>query len=204
MKGGKFNMKKLFKKIKNLKKWQKVAIIIGIIAIGLIIYNNNSYYCDTGTLIGKECYSCPEGYTLDIESAKCVSNTKTDSTSTKTTEEIIKGYKELCKEYKYEDIFRYAEKYDGELAKLTGKVIQVTDYNDFQILRVNITLDEYGYYDDTIYVSYIPMENATRILEDDIVTIYGTLNGLETYTTILDSSVTIPKIISNYIEIINK
>lgn len=196
-------IRKILKKIKNIKKWKKIVIIVVIIAISLIIYNENSYTCDEGTLINKKCYNCPEGYTLNIENKDCILNEKIDEDLVKTDEEIIQLYKEQCKKYEYDDIFRYAEKYDGEFAKFTGKVIQISDYIDYQIFRVNVTPDEYGYYDDTIYVTYIPMKGATRILEDDIVIIYGILDGLETYTTVLNASITIPKIISNYIEIQN-
>lgn len=127
--------------------------------------------------------------------------------NTKSKEEIIQSYKNNCQEYSYENIFRYAEDYDGKYAKFTGEVVQIMDaaYLSLEsyVLRVNITKDEYGYYEDTIYVTYLPMEESTRILEDDIVTIYGILDGLETYKTIFGGTETIPSINSNYIEIIN-
>ena len=37
-------------------------------------------------------------------------------------------------------------------------------------LRVNVTKDEYGLYDDTVYVEYLPAsEEGGRILEEDII-----------------------------------
>lgn len=42
-------------------------------------------------------------------------------------------------------------------------------------------------------------QNSTkRFLEDDIVTFYGTYDGLYTYETILGASVTIPSVTARY------
>ena len=56
------------------------------------------------------------------------------------------------------------------------------------------------FYKNTIYVEYYNIHSG-RILKDDIVNIYGMLDGLETYTTIKGGSVTIPKISAMYIEV---
>lgn len=58
-----------------------------------------------------------------------------------------------------------------------------------------------GNYDDVIYVIYSTDSDASRILEDDKVTIYGTLAGLETYETVMGGSVTIPKVNASYVDI---
>ena len=62
---------------------------------------------------------------------------------------------------------------------------------------------EGGYlWDNTIYVEYTrKTENESRILEDDIIYLYGTLNGVTTYTTVLGSDVTIPYMLAEYIDI---
>lgn len=122
-------------------------------------------------------------------------------------DEVIAELKEKCKKYEYKTIFRYAEDYVGKHAKFTGEVVQIMDdsyaNSSRYVLRVNVTKDKYGYYDDTIYVVYEPLENSTRILEDDIIVVYGVLNGLETYTTVLGSEITIPRVNSEYIEIVD-
>jgi hypothetical protein len=41
----------------------------------------------------------------------------------------------------------------------------------------------------------------SRILEDDIIAMYGKLAGLETYETIFGSSVTIPRFYAQYIDV---
>ena len=54
-------------------------------------------------------------------------------------------------------------------------------------------------YDKVIYGTFFGQTEA-RILEDDIITIYGTANGLKTYKTILGASVTIPEVSIDKIE----
>lgn len=176
-----------------------------ITSIPIIIgYSSSNNSCDEGTLIDGECYTCPDGYKLNEINEECELITTTTTKPAKTNEEIIQTYKEECQTYNYKDIFRYAEDYKGKYVKYTGEVIQVMEDSygarKMYTLRVDVTKTDYGY-EDTVYVRYFPMENAPRILEDDIITIYGELDGLETYTSIMGTSVTIPTITSNYVEI---
>lgn len=120
-----------------------------------------------------------------------------------TLEDIVKEYKESCESFDYKMIARDPELYRGRKACFTGKVIQVLENGNNIVLRVNVTKGSYTY-EDTIYVNYT-RENSSesRILEDDIITMYGSLAGLETYKTVLGGSITIPKIYAEYIELIS-
>ena len=185
--------------------------IFVILCIGYYIYSKfSTKECKEGArLIDGECYTCPEGYRVN-DNKKCVpviEETDDEDTAIENpvySELIINMYKEKCKEYDYEEIFRYAENHKGEYAKFTGEVIQVLESNFYGMkmyqLRVNVTKTQYGY-EDTIYVQYTPMQGMPRILEEDIITIYGTLNGIETYTSVMNSTITIPSVFSEYIEI---
>lgn len=112
-----------------------------------------------------------------------------------------KKYKNSCKKLTFEELARNPEKIRGNKVKLTGEVIQVSE-NDISIgMRVNITKNEYGWYEDTVYIIYYPEEEEDKILEDDIITIYGTAEGEYSYTSIMGAYITIPKILAEYIEI---
>lgn len=68
---------------------------------------------------------------------------------------------------------------------------------------MDVTCTEGKYYDswdDTIFVEYT-YKDGTRILEDDIIDIYGTLMGIYTYKSITDLQVSIPGIYAEYIDI---
>lgn len=110
-------------------------------------------------------------------------------------------YKDECIEKSYEELARNPDNVKGTNVKVNGEVIQVTDYNDKIELRVNITKEEYGYYTDTIYVTYVPKAGEDKILEDDIITIYGTAQGDYSYTSIMGAKVTLPRIDAKFIEI---
>ena len=118
--------------------------------------------------------------------------------------EYEKAYKAACEKYKYDTIARNPDKYKGKKAKFTGEVIQVQQSDflglTYYVLRVDVTKGKY-YYEDTVYVTYFASEDDERILEDDIITMYGELTGEETYTTIFGASVTIPSFAAEYITI---
>lgn len=110
-------------------------------------------------------------------------------------------FKASCKPIPYKDLARNPDNFNGNHVLYTGKVIQVMeDGNDIQ-LRVNITKDDYGYYDDTIFVTYTKKSTEGRILEDDIITIWGTANGNITYTTVLGSEMTIPRVDARVVKV---
>ena len=124
----------------------------------------------------------------------------------KTPEEIAEeekaAFKGSCQGYSYDEISRNPENYKGKPAVFRGKVAQVLEssYSSSIDLRVDVTEGSYGWWEDTIYVSYTLPEGSSRILEDDIITIYGTLDGLYSYTAVLGNTITLPKLDAKYIE----
>ncbi len=109
---------------------------------------------------------------------------------------IESAYKASCSEFSYTDVARNPDAYDGASAVFRGKVVQVMQQGNIYILRVNKDSD----YNSTVYVTYLADEGAPRILEDDVVTLWGSLNGLMTYETIFGASVTIPSFVALYVE----
>lgn len=95
-----------------------------------------------------------------------------------------------AKSVKYKTLFRNSEDYLFESIKFKGEVIQTIDEDDgSQSLRVDVTKDKYGYWDDTVLiVGY----NGKRILEDDIIQFVATYTGPFTYESTLGADITIP------------
>ena len=110
----------------------------------------------------------------------------------------------LSKEYKaysYNEIARNPNKVKGNKAMVSGKVIQVLEDGETVNLRVNIT-NSGGRYSDTVLVVYTRKNpDEDRILENDIVTVYGTLEGLYTYDSTFGSKVTVPLVDADYVDI---
>ena len=123
-----------------------------------------------------------------------------------TPEEKAQQYKDGCETFTYEQIARDPDAYMYRKAKYTGEIIQVLEGDDGSVTyRMNITKtgSYYVHYEDTILV-YMDKESRssqTRILEDDIVTVYGVNMGLHTYQSIFGASITVPLVYGQYIEL---
>jgi hypothetical protein len=115
-------------------------------------------------------------------------------------EEKEEDFKADCSKYSYEDLARNPDAVYGDNVKLTGKVIQVLEDGNNCELRVNITKTRWGY-TDTIYVSYTRKSDESRILEDDIVTLWGWSGGTISYTAVLGQTVTLPYVLAAYLTI---
>ena len=108
----------------------------------------------------------------------------------------IEQLKNTAESFEYNDLARFPEKYQGNYLYFTGDVIQKTD----DILRVNVTKGEYDFWEDTVYV--ILKDKNARILEDDIVKMWGVSDGNISYTAVLGQKITIPQIKVYTVEVI--
>ena len=113
-------------------------------------------------------------------------------------------YKNSCESYTYKDVLRNPEQYSGKNAYWFGKVVQVVEKTSYySILRVNVNCEKLHYVNDymcsdTIYVTYYGNQS---FIDDDMVKLWGTMAGTETYTSVLGASVTIPKVYALYIDL---
>ncbi len=115
------------------------------------------------------------------------------------SEATQKEYIESCEEYLYTDINRNPEIYEGRRAKFKGKVIQVQEYSNGRMFRIEIDSN-----DSIIYAEFKKREEGEdRILENDFVEIYGELTGIESYKALLGNTITIPSIEIEYLFLID-
>jgi hypothetical protein len=115
-------------------------------------------------------------------------------------EEKEEDFKADCTSCSYEDLARDPDAFMGENVKVTGEVIQVLEDGNICELRINITKKRWGY-TDTIYVSYVRKDGESRILEDDVVTVWGWGEGNISYTSILGQTITLPYVDAEYLSI---
>lgn len=109
-------------------------------------------------------------------------------------------YKGQCETISYDNLARDPDTYDGKKIKFTGEVIQVVEGDYITAYRVDVTKTRYGY-TDTVYVMYVPEQGAQRVLEDDIVTLYGEYMGLYSYESIMGATITVPSMLALYIDV---
>ncbi len=169
---------------------------------GATIYNENVKISENDLEIFKQSNSAKEAREK-IKERDEEQKAKEEQEAKEKEEKEQKEFKDKCKSYDYKEIFRNSEKYIGEYAKFTGKVIQVQENGEIYSLRVNVTKDKYGYYDDTIMIIMYMNAIDGRILEDDIIEFYGKLGELTSYETVLGATVTIPTLYAQYANLNN-
>lgn len=94
----------------------------------------------------------------------------------------------------YNNLARNPDDYTGKKVKFKGRVLQVSELSNEIQIRLATKKDSWGYSDDIVYLYFEKSLISSRILDDDIITIYGTAKGLHTYETVLGASVTLPLI----------
>lgn len=102
--------------------------------------------------------------------------------------EAAKGYETGIT---YDNLARTPDNYVGKKVKFRGKVVQVMEGTDSTQIRLAVNSD----YDTILYCTVPKAKTANlRILEDDIITIFGVSQGLLTYTSTLGGQITIPSV----------
>lgn len=176
--------------------WRLLKIIglavVGLWVIGLVVSGVESALISTGILPTPTISPTPAPtLTPTITPTPAPTLTPTP-VPTLTPTPTWEDWRDAAEEIPYRTLFRYAEDHKGKLVYYRGQVIQVLeDRGDFQ-LRVNVTVDDYGFWSDTIFVRYD--DAPVRILEDDIIEFVGRMNGTITYESVMGGKVTIPDI----------
>lgn len=127
------------------------------------------------------------------------SYTLSDDATTLTREEYI----DKCEDVSYEELARTNSQYVGTKVKFIGEIFQVVYSSDTgsSTYLISVTEDEYGLWDDHVYVRFDTSELESKFLEDDIVVFYGEVSGEYSYESILGQSITIPSVTAVYMEI---
>lgn len=130
------------------------------------------------------------------------------TTKKKNAKKAKQAFIDKCKEYNYKDILRYPDKYKGKKIKVTVKIYQKFGgglFDDSEYYR-SYTNDDYDTWMNNEFVFTDERESDdTKLLEDDIIVIYGTYDGtkkIERALTNTDDEVPIIK--AKYITITNK
>jgi len=116
-------------------------------------------------------------------------------------EKLENNYKNGCESIKYSELARNPSKFNGKNIKIHGRVIQVIEDGVDITLRVAVTQGRYGTWDDVIMVGLEIYQWEDRILEDDIITIWGECKGSHTYESVMGGMITVPAMIGKYFSI---
>lgn len=96
-----------------------------------------------------------------------------------------------CTEIPYKDIMRNPSDYEGMPICVTLRISQVMDasfFSDAKWYHCYSSNSDYGYYDDEYYVTDDRSEADPKLLEDDVIKIYGTVSGTESVTRAINGT----------------
>ncbi len=180
------------------KKWWVWLIVVFVV----IIIGASSGGDDSETSVDSN--SIETSQTNDA-GGKSSSAATSKTTSPKVSD---KEFKETCRPIDYKKLSRNPDAYKGAKFVFTGEVIQAMEssWTDTVELRINVTKETYEYSDivtwtDTIYATIELPKGSDRILEEDIITIWGVCDGLYSYQSVLGSTVSLPAIDVKYYSI---
>lgn len=97
----------------------------------------------------------------------------------------------------YVDLARNPDSYKGQKIVVSGKVLQVSE----SAKEINLRIATDGGYDDVVFAGYDPKLMSSRILEDDMINLYGTCIGLFTYKSTMGASISLPGVFADQIEL---
>lgn len=97
----------------------------------------------------------------------------------------------------YDNLARTPDEHIGKKVKFYGKVLQVME-TDGDYTQYRLAVNEN--YDTVAYLEISQDQLSTRILEDDIITVYGESYGNISYDSTMGGKITIPAIIVNMFE----
>lgn len=148
---------------------------------------------------------------IKAESEKRAASSKVSSKSQAASKVELSEdeYKERCAEVDYKDLCRYPDKYSHQRIKVKVKIQQVMDSSLFsseKAYRMMTDNDGYGLYlDDEYYVIDERNSGAVKLLEDDIVVIYGKFGGMKKVIRALTwTTDEVPSIEMKYAELVKE
>lgn len=176
------------------KRWWFIVIIV-LIVLSAIGSSSDS---------GKKGFE--EGY-KDATSSKASASTASSVASVPEISED--AYKAECQTVDYKELCRYPEKYEGTKVVVKVKVSQIIDANfsgSEKAWRTYTDNSGYGFYaDDEYYMLDKRGGDAVKILDDDIINVYGEFTGLEKITRALTSTTDeLPRIEVKYADIVDE
>ena len=116
---------------------------------------------------------------------------------TAVTYETPTDLSEYATDITYDNLARTPDDYIGKAVSFKGDVVQLLEGDGENDLRVAIN----GDYDQMVYFVYDPNVIDTRVLEDDTITMYGIYYGIYSYESTMGTTISIPLILGNYVEI---
>lgn len=123
-------------------------------------------------------------------------SSSTKDNSNKNTEFNINSYRT---DITYEQLARTPDEFENDKLTMTGQVVQVMEDDDNDTSNLRVAID--GNFDNIVVVGIKNSNlNNSHILEDDLITFYGTSRNLISYESTLGGQITVPAVGADHID----
>ncbi|KIU20085.1 hypothetical protein ff3pr_02267 [Weissella cibaria] len=123
-------------------------------------------------------------------------SSSTKDNSNKNTEFNINSYRT---DITYEQLARTPDEFENDKLTMTGQVVQVMEDDDNDTSNLRVAID--GNFDNIVVVGVKNSNlNNSHILEDDLITFYGTSKNLISYDSTLSGQITVPAVRADQID----
>ena len=171
--------------------------LVGVIeeqSFGKTITLNSCHIINTGESVQNLVDTLAEGKEQQISDAESLKES-IEAAAAEAEVQDREEYKASCVTVDYDDVARNPDNYKGQNIVVSGEVIQVSEgWFNSVVLRVDIGDNK------AWYVTYYREDGESRILENDNVTLYGECTGVESYTSIMGNTVTVPGLSAKIVE----
>ena len=111
------------------------------------------------------------------------------------------AYKASAKTIPYVQLEKDPASLRGTVVTYKGQVVQYDSATTTSNLRINVTPDGFGGYNDTIWLDVDPAQ-TTKVFRSTVIQFWGDVVGPYTYTSTANSQITIPEINAKYIQVV--
>lgn len=108
------------------------------------------------------------------------------------------AFKSSAQTVPYNQLKKNPDRYAGDRVKFTGQIFQIQEDGDSGgMMLIAVTDEGYGYWTDNVWVNY---SRSIKSAEDDVVTVYGEIDGSRSYDTQIGGETYVPEMTAKYIE----
>ncbi|MEC0273112.1 Slp family lipoprotein [Peribacillus frigoritolerans] len=99
---------------------------------------------------------------------------------------------------RYAQMIKNPDRYAGEYVKYRGEIVQIQEGDDMTVIRLAVTQESYGWNPNEVI--WVEVEGYTDFVDEDIVTVYGTVVGKHSYTSQAGWEITVPAMLADTVE----
>lgn len=112
-------------------------------------------------------------------------------------------FKFFTRRIPYDELVRDPDALIGETVNYRARVLQYDSVTSTAAMLVYVTEEDFGFWTDNVLVTLDPSLGSS-IDNDDIIDLWGTVTGAETYETAIGGSNTVPTVEARYMTLVEK